>query len=466
MPLTFAERGEFYSTYLDEHGSEVYLAHRTRERLVPFDQLDLPTLWREVNPHVWYREPHKEVEFLALLRTKTYEHDALDGIVFCERCHVPGDVDDYQSTHDDQYACDTCISYLITCVHCRQMFPETTTVANEDEVCSACRDERYSFCDECEAFYPDDAPCHHNCECESPAQRFQIRNDGQEPLANDERVSISLPAGTVSGEGMNAIMVTIQMHAQTVRYLGHLSPEEQAEATEEVRSACRSEAIQLRDLSYRVDEVGATWQTKDGNFTKRLSKFAYKQYGLKLRPDLMSEIGNIGSAHSRSVSVDIEITRDLNQSASDFFHEDSCWWGSESQSRCALKSHGGFGLRTFHKTDGFVEGRAWVMPLRLKNGDLTPTFETETPDAYVVFNGYGSLGGANGYAPARILAHMVGWTYRKIDFTCSPMYVNSESGYLVAPEELASEYTDGSLSLSLSAHSNLYRDEKVLAHVA
>ena len=41
---------------------------------------------------------------------------------------------------------------------------------------------------------------------------------------------------------------------------------------------------------------------------------------------------------------------------------------------------------------------------------------------------------------------MVGMTYRKIGFTCSPMYVNSEAGFLVAPEPIAEKYTDGRLS--------------------
>lgn len=100
------------------------------------------------------------------------------------------------------------------------------------------------------------------------------------------------------------------------------------------------------------------------------------------------------------------------------------------------------------------------MPLRRDLfGKLSPTFDTITPDAFVTFNGYGDLGG---YAPARILSHMAGWTYRKIEFTCSPMYINA-GGYLVAPEEIAAPFTDRQLNLSVSQHSSLYERELVNA---
>jgi len=79
----------------------------------------------------------------------------------------------------------------------------------------------------------------------------------------------------------------------------------------------------------------------------------------------------------------------------------------------------------------------------------------------VVFNGYGDL---YGYTASRIIAHLAGWTYRKIDFECSPMYINS-GGYLVAPEPVAEKYTDGELRLSVSQHSSLYDRERKLAHV-
>src|SRR5208282_226801 len=215
----------------------------------------------------------------------------------------------------------------------------------------------------------------------------------------------------------------------------------------------------LWDLARGARSLGEHWQTKDGNYAKRLSRFAYKRYAMKLTPEVLSRVGDIAREHSTEVSVDIEVTRDLNQPAECFYHSDSCWWQSYSDSRCALKTNGGFGMRSF--TDNSLSGRAWVMPLKQSEGGrLIPTFDTLTPDAFVVFNGYGDL---SGYAPARILAHLAGWTYRKIDFSCPPMYINS-GGYLIAPEDIAGKYTDGYLALSVSRHSDLYENERTRAN--
>ena len=213
--------------------------------------------------------------------------------------------------------------------------------------------------------------------------------------------------------------------------------------------------------------------------------------------ELLSEIGNIGRAHSNGSNVEVEVTRDLNLPAEDFAHEDSCWWQSYYHGRCALKSNGGFGLRSFgydeheeyeyvvgpwanpYYTDPAtgmprnyvptgkivrtpaVTGRAWVMPLRYVDGDFRPTFDAETPDALVVFNGYGDL---EGYTPARIVAGMYGMTYRKVNFYADPMYVNGNAGYLVASEEIAANYDGGSVSLRTPQHANIYNDERALAN--
>jgi hypothetical protein len=283
----------------------------------------------------------------------------------------------------------------------------------------------------------DDGSC-----CHSPQMKFSIRNDGEEPLAAGTRTTISLPAGTISAEGLAAIQRYL---LRVLRY----SPNEY--------------------LAYELDQLGDEWQTKTGNYAKRLSSLAYKTRKVKLSPENLSEIGTIARNHSNAVDVAIEITRDLNQHPGYFYHSDSCWWGSYYESRCALKTNGGFGLLAFSETSPNaytynsvgVSGRAWVMPLRQDRGrivtQLVPTFDTRTPDAFVVFNGYGDLGG---YTAPRILAHMAGWTYRKIGFEASPMYVNSLSGYLVTREEIAERYTNGNLRLGISQHASLWEDER------
>ena len=316
-------------------------------------------------------------------------------------------------------------------------------------VCASCIQDCHSFCETCSEWYHHDTEDDHDhdddedddsCGCASPQTRFAVRNDGREPLANDTRATVTLAGGIISDEGIAAIRDELWRHACT-------------QGDSDLMG-------KMQNLAYDLHELGSEWQTSRGNYTKRLSRLAYQRYGAKLAPEVVSQVGCIASDHSKAVDYEIDVTRKLNMSAADFYHEDSCWWGSYSKSRCALKTNGGFGLRSLSGAFS-VTGRAWVMPLRKKaNGQLTPTFETMTPDAFVVFNGYGDL---SGYQPARIMAHMAGWTYSKIDFECSPMYVNS-GGYLVADEETVR--TVKSLYLDVDRHSYLFETERELANAA
>ena len=359
---------------------------------------------------------------------------------------------------DNYYSfCESCETYA----HAIDM----VSISYYDSACQSCIDGDYGYCDSCDGYYQiDDGGCQNDecmdCSCESPLQSFTVRNDGHEPLANDTRTTVSLPAGELSAEGIGAIQRLIQNYAYSLaRAEANVYTDEWYE--------CRREQQSWFQLSYRIEEIGGEWQNRQGNYTKRLSRFAYQKFGLKVPPVVISEVGNIGRAHSNGVDHSIEFTRDLNQSAADFGHEDSCFWQSYYASRCTLKSEGGIGLRSFNeggdRYGNGVTGRAWIFPLKQVDGSLVPTFNTDTPDAYVVFNGYGDL---SGYTGARILAHMVGMTYRKVRFFADPIYVNSQAGYLVAPEEIAKNYTDGSLSLPTSDHSNLYVQERVEGVVA
>lgn len=434
--LRFVESDERYSVYRTRDGEEVYLAHGTGKQLVELGDRSLADWWNE---WVATNSRYDSAGFHTWLRESILEPDDADEIEFCSDCSTPDYADDQYSTNNGN-VCESCRENYYTCDSCEERFRHTTTTLHDTEACDRCLSNYWSWCEDCEGYYRDeDSGDHHHdgsgC-CESPAQSFTIRNDGELPLANDTRVTVTLPAGHISDEGIDAIY----------RYLRDYSYELAGE-----------EGHNVRQVAFKLTELGEMWQTREGNYTKRLSRLAYKSFGLKLKPEVVSRVGCIARDHSTAIDFQIETTRDLNQSASDFAHEESCWWQSYSESRCALKTNGGFGLRTF--TDaGWVNGRAWVIPLKLtESGRLTPTFETLEPDAFVVFNGYGDLGG---YVPARIISHMAGMTYRKVDFTCSPMYVNSSSGYLVAPEEIADGYTDGCLSLSVNQHSSLFESEK------
>lgn len=424
-----------YSTYERPDGSEVYVAHGfPRVYLVEYDDDWMREQWERRSGPRHSRRPDYQRDFFDWLREHLLDPDVVDDLRFCTRCEDPTHVEDGFSVEGDAFACDFCADrYYYQCHDCDTLSQNTTTTVHEEEVCESCRDRNYSFCEHCDAYYHDSAEEDHDhdedrCGCESPALTFAIRNDGEGTLSNDQQVTVSLPAGTLDAEGIARIQT----------YLHHQD---------------------MWEAAALVDTLDKRWQTREGNFTKRLSRALYKKHGRKIPPAVLSQVGSIARDHSTSVDFSVATTRDLNMSPDEFYHDDSCWWQSYSEGRCALKANGGFGLRSFH-ANGDVSGRAWVMPLKADpdgQSPLRPTFDTVTPDAFVVFNGYGQL---EGYTAARIVSHMAGMTYRKVTFTCSPMFINGDSGYLVAPEEIATDYTDGTLRLTVDQHSNLFRNER------
>lgn len=470
--FTFVETDEFYSTYRDPDGELVYLAHGVGlRRLTPFHDIDLTESWNAFIRDLGWPD---QGGWLELLRNTTTDPDLVDGILWCPDCALPMDEEEggHTTVASGEDVCESCISAYSCCEDCEEYHSSGSVRTLDDEnICGSCRDRNYTWCEHCDGWYRDrDADDHEHgtgsdC-CESPAQTFTVRNDGEEPLGNDHRVTVALAAGVISPEGIKAI-------SNHLWRTGCLMYEAVVHDSYEARAVAldtRNNYLQLAQEDNLLGHVGATWQTRKGNFTKRLSSYAHKTFGIRLTPEVLSHIGCIARDHSTAVDFHVEVTRDLNLGPADFGHEESCWWDGFDQGRCALKSNGGFGIRTFQDFDGDssarnVTGRAWVMPLKLVQMDdpspaqyrdgLQPTFNTH-PDAFVVFNGYGTL---CGYAPARLLAHMAGMTYRKIRFSCTPMYVNSGSGYLVAPEEIAAPYTDGELRLTVDPHSHLFHTE-------
>ena len=470
--LTYVEPRDGYSVYLDDDENEVYLADGSFRRLVPFDELDLAELWLDWTLH---HSSLDESGFRARVESLTTEPDFVEDIRFCLVCHSPHHLDDVTCVSGgDQVACETCLDKSFCCCErCEEYhWSANGSRVSGDWWCDHCRDNYATYCGECDEwcrddYFSDEHDHGNNCDCESPAgHRFQVRNDGQDPLRNDRRVTITLPAGEISEEGIREIRRVVDEYFRELDY--------QANFVKPALSLDEQRDLERRQYMLRTtfaQELGPKWQTKEGNYTKRLSRLAYSKYKIKLDPAIISEVGNIGAAHSTAIDFQIEVTRDLNLSAEDFGNAGSCWWGSYGTGRCSFKSNGGFGIRSFNQYDG-VTGRVWVMPLKLKNPDrhvLTPTFETENPDAFVVFNGYGDL---SGYVGARIVAHMSGLTYRKVEFDDGNgyMYVNGGSGYLVAPEHIAEHYTDSNLRFYLENHSELYSTEQSereeLTHVA
>lgn len=275
--------------------------------------------------------------------------------------------------------------------------------------------------------------------CVSPALEFTIPR-GRSPLANDRRIAVSLPVGEISEQGLEEIRLQVQNHPWDTGLYG-------------------DEALRWAQMAGQLHTLGSQWKDAEGmSYTKRLSRMAYQEFQIKVLPSLLTQVGNIARAHYGGGDYRIAVTRDLNQPPEEFGYDGSCWWTSDHYtSRCAAKTNGVFGLRSFKFKS--VLGRSWVLPLR-RDGVLKPTFkptfDAMKADAFVTFNGYGNL---DGTTPARIMAHMTGLPYRKIDFGCDPMYVNSEAGYLLAAKEILDTTT--AIYLDVDRHANLYETERV-----
>lgn len=358
---------------------------------------------------VWQRERVAN-DFAAVVHRLTN-----DDCLFCGECSEPIWLDDATEVNRLGTVCEVCRDYNATmCCQCDEYYTDTTTVSDEYEYCEGCFDANCYYCDNCDEYYRAGYGEHDHkdedaCCCEAPLPNFEFPADGHGVVSQDERLTVELPKGTIDHAGMARIKGLL---------FGNLN--------------------QLDPTSKIVDEVGPLWQTKRGNFTRRLSSAFYK-HGIKLDPAVVSEVGNVARAHSsEGATWHVEFTRDLNQPAEFFYHDESCWWLTYYASRCALKNWGGVGLRTFSEDASYPNGRAWVQPLRRTGDGLVPAHDTVGADAYVVFNGYGDL---SGYVAARIVAHLCGRTYRKIVLSADRQFINSDTGYLVA-DEATCEGTD------------------------
>lgn len=391
-----------------------------------------------------------------LSKRLVYPSQATDDVDVCAHCGDWDLRDDLCSVATGDVVCFSCRDSKYTfCEDCEEYVRDhdTSTIdSGYRTVCSGCL-SNYGWCDRCEEHYSHDNSDHYHTDastecCAAPAQEFRFGNlISEDPdivevgVANDDTAEVTLPSGMITDEGLYLVanyLRTIANNAEPGSWEGH-----------------GSHPAWL--LSLGLAEIGNEWQRKDGNFTKRLSKAAYKNLsGYKIPPGDLAKIGDIARAHSSGSSLTVTVTRDLNMDAGEYAHEDSCWWESYSYSRCTLKNNGGLALRSFDSR-GWVTGRSWVIPLKKQeDGSLTSTFNTIDPVAYLVFNGYGEL---DGYTGARVVAAMTGLSYRKIVIGgASNMYINSGSGYIVSTEDIIAEL-NGSLELDLDQHPGLYSHE-------
>ena len=335
--------------------------------------------------------------------------------------------------------CDSCAEDTAACDDCRNRFryEDLTSIdGSYTNYCSTCVDDNLHYCEDCDEYHSEPCDAHGGCGCVAPRLRFEFPANGAGTIAQDERLPVTLPAGVVDGVGLAQIRGLVW---DVIRDHNRNLPE---------GDPARISIVGLAELV--MEKVGDKWQTKQGNMTRRLSREYYKATGHKLPDGVITQVGNLARLHSSDDSTwHVEFTRDLNLSAYDFVHEDSCWWGDYSRSRCALKSWGGLALRTFgDESTCRADGRAWVQPLdQTDEGNLVPTHRATTAVAFLVYNGYGDI---DGYRAARIIGHLTSKSYKKIEYSASAQYVNGGDAFLIADESILS--TTGFLDFIYDEH--------------
>jgi len=408
------------------------------------DELDLDHEWNVAIAQGFYLH-HQFVGRLAGMVEEDVEAVA-ERVKFCASCGRPKFLATMSATSPGGTVliCEPCLhAYYRQCGGCRTW---TTSFTNLDEEtwCEECRDERYFHCRTCNRWINDEEMEEHehlddSC-CVSPEPEFTFPNRG-ERLANDVITNLSL-SNEIDPAGITEIRRVLNRYSMRIG----------------LRSEVETRAWRMWRFSQSFD-VGNEKTSKAGNFPTRLKRQAYKEYKLKIDPEILAEIGNLASIYSRGADLRVAVTRNLNLPAHEFAHSGSCWWTDYRTSRCALKTNGGLGIRSF-ADNGRVNGRAWILPLTpAVDGSLSPTFRT-TGKHWLVFNAYGEL---NEQLAARVVSYMTEIpTFNRVDVNQELMYINNATGYLIAPQEALNRHT--SLRLTITQHANLHTQEREMAH--
>lgn len=389
----------------------------------------------------------RQVSPQAFLDAVNQLDDVDDAAVLCAKCEEPAWSYDCEDDVNGWSACQGCRDDISTCSQCGDWSIDDYFLSwcGDYSYCESCRDRYLHWCEECDRYYHDDDAEYHRhrgCECQpsSIPLRFEIPANSHGTIKDDERLLVELPTGFITDEALEAALnlMWVEQFRQLWMDAGH-----------PYLFFAESGVVTHGELYEALYSMDRNWQTREGNFTRRLSKMLHTRFNTKLDPGLLSRVGSTIRQHtSNSNRWYVEFTRELNDDAAAFYHEDSCWWGSEGQSRCALKHWGGLGMRCYSTEEQerrMPDGRAWVQPL---NENLQPTMDVLGAHAYLVYNGYGDL---SGYTAARLVAYLASRTYRKISLSIYHQYVNGSSGFLIA-DQATCDATDSVYINGLSYH--------------
>lgn len=186
------------------------------------------------------------------------------------------------------------------------------------------------------------------------------------------------------------------------------------------------------------------WETKQhslsGTLPKRLSKLFYEVKGMKMPPEMLTQIGNLAARSLlRADNLVVDFTRQLDWGNGDFGDDGSCYWGDHWMCRGTIEYAGGGAMRYYrHEVleDEIAKrqvniysglGRAWMVPDVPEKGSAA------------FFNVYGRLS-TSAFASLAIktFKHVFGIEYdvvTDINFSTNTdnMYINGDECCVVFP---------------------------------
>ncbi len=163
-----------------------------------------------------------------------------------------------------------------------------------------------------------------------------------------------------------------------------------------------------------------------GTFPKRVSKYLYKEHGIKAPKSFLTELGNIARRHTEDhLTYRFDFVNRFDWDAGDFGDGHSCYWDNNSAALEMLRDNGGLAVRFFDDYDGSGIARAWLVEIEV--------------DLYIVFNGYGFEGNPT-LIIARIFAQFVSASYKRINLfnngrSNGTLWINGGIGYVVGAME-------------------------------
>lgn len=204
-------------------------------------------------------------------------------------------------------------------------------------------------------------------------------------------------------------------------------------------------------------DVGLEWMhATKGTFPKRFASYMYKQYGLKLSTEILSQIGTLASAaNSNKSTMYFDIFDCANEpywNSGRYGDSGSCLWGGKGGALDIFKENSVMALRTYYdkhlldayklskvKYDTLEEWFAAIAPKEKWNYGRGRAWMhyLKDQDAYVFWNGYDSKGELQAIHYARLWATVSGMTYHKLTYlnnngsNSGTVYINSGSGWIV-----------------------------------